>query len=77
MKLREGMDVNLTRSVVLAEREVIVPTGVGLPLQCSLNGTAVVSMRTTSQVTLQLPSLTASGRIAPRFDIHVYWPKRP
>ncbi|XP_071851075.1 uncharacterized protein [Apostichopus japonicus] len=71
VKLREGMDVNLTRSVVLAEREVIVPTGVGLPLQCSLNGTAVVSMRTTSQVTLQLPSLTASGRIAPSGGIQL------
>ncbi|PIK42539.1 hypothetical protein BSL78_20615 [Apostichopus japonicus] len=71
VKLREGMDVNLTRSVVLAERDVIVPTGVGLPLQCSLNGTAVVSMRTTSQVTLQLPSLTASGRIAPSGGIEL------
>ncbi|KAJ8040656.1 hypothetical protein HOLleu_15014 [Holothuria leucospilota] len=70
-KLSEGMDLNTTRSLLFLEREMVLPTGLGMPLNCSANGSVVVSIRTRGQLSIQLPSAVVSGRLAPSVGVEI------
>ena len=66
--LSNGLNVNTTRSLVLMDKSFIMPTGLGMPINCSINSTAVVSLRLRSQFSIKLPKIVASGYIAPRYS---------
>ena len=51
------------------DKSFVLPTGLGMPLNCSMNGTAVVSMRVRSQFSINLPKIIAAGHISPRFVV--------
>lgn len=68
--LSQGLNLNTTRSFVFMDKSFIVPTGMGMPLNCSINGTAVVSLRMKSQFSINLPKIIAAGHVAPRYVPH-------
>ncbi|XP_072173028.1 uncharacterized protein [Diadema setosum] len=69
--LSNGLNVNTTRSLVLMDKSFIMPTGLGMPINCSINSTAVVSLRMRSQFSIKLPKIVASGYIAPSGAVEV------
>ncbi|XP_063962648.1 uncharacterized protein LOC129270763 [Lytechinus pictus] len=69
--LSQGLNLNTTRSFVFMDKTFVLPTGMGMPLNCSINGTAVVSLRMKSQFSLNLPRIIAAGHIAPSGAVEV------
>ncbi|XP_030851735.1 uncharacterized protein LOC583017, partial [Strongylocentrotus purpuratus] len=69
--LSQGLNLNTTRSFVFMDKSFIVPTGMGMPLNCSINGTAVVSLRMKSQFSFNLPKIIAAGHVAPSGAVEV------
>lgn len=66
-KAQNGMEYNITKSFVFLEKEFVLPTSVGLPVRCNLNGTTSVSLRLRGKAGMQLPKIFVAGRIAPRY----------
>ena len=64
----QGIEKNITKSFIFLERDFIIPTSAGLPLNCSVNGSAVLSLRMRAALGMELimTKAFASGRIAPR-----------
>nr|XP_054764060.1 LOW QUALITY PROTEIN: uncharacterized protein LOC129270763 [Lytechinus pictus] len=69
--LSQGLNLNTTRSFVFMDKTFVLPTGMGMPLNCSINGTAVVSLRMKSQFSFNLPKIIAAGHIAPSGAVEV------
>ncbi|XP_071476668.1 uncharacterized protein [Diadema antillarum] len=69
--LSNGLNLNTTRSFVFMDKSFILPTGIGMPLNCSINGTTVVSLRVRSQFSINLPKIIAAGYIAPSGAVEV------
>ncbi len=65
-KASNGIEYNITKSFVFMDKEFTLPTSMGLPVRCNMNGTASVSLRLRGKAGLQLPKIYAAGRIAPR-----------
>ncbi|XP_077982064.1 uncharacterized protein LOC144437068 [Glandiceps talaboti] len=73
-KLADGIDYNITRSYMFLEANHVLPTGMGLPLNISLNGTTVVSLRLAGKFDMRKyiqQDIVASGLIAPSAAVEV------
>lgn len=65
-KAQNGMEYNITKSFIFMDKEFRLPTVVGMPIRCNINGTVAVGLRLKAQVGLQLPKVFVAGRFAPR-----------
>jgi len=72
-KLAQGVEKNITKSFIFLERDFIIPTSTGLPLNCSVNGTAVLSLRMRAGLGFEAMTMRAfaSGRVNPSASIEV------
>jgi hypothetical protein len=72
-KAAKGVEMNITKSFIFLERDFIIPTSAGLPLNCSLNGTAVLSLRMRAALGMEpmMMKAYASGRINPSASVEV------
>jgi len=60
----EGL--KLTRSMMILDTEVIIPTGTGLPLYLAVNGTTTVSMEIKAKPQWQASDFTLDVHVAPK-----------
>ncbi|XP_038049527.1 uncharacterized protein LOC119723087 [Patiria miniata] len=69
----DGIEKNITKSFIFLERDFIIPTSAGLPLNCSVNGTAVLSLRMRAALGFEPMTMKAyaSGRISPSASVEV------
>ncbi|XP_070563313.1 apolipoprotein B-100-like [Ptychodera flava] len=67
-KMAEGIDYNITRSFIFLEANHVIPTGMGLPLNISVNGSTVVALRVAAKFDMRKylqQDVVAAGLIAP------------
>ncbi|XP_022101695.1 uncharacterized protein LOC110985170 [Acanthaster planci] len=72
-KVAQGVEKNITKSFIFLERDYIIPTSSGLPLNCTVNGTAVLSLRMRAALGMEPMTMRAyaSGRINPSASVEV------
>jgi hypothetical protein len=72
--LADGIDYNVTRSYMFLEGNHVIPTGMGLPLNISINGTAVVGLRVMGKFDMRKymqQHVVASGLVAPSIAVEM------
>nr|AGM37974.1 apolipophorin [Sinohyriopsis cumingii] len=74
-KLRQNVpqEMSLTKSIMLIDTTLVIPTGVGLPLNLTLNATASMALKVSGQMNLVKPSTSVvlEGSLAPSGAIAV------
>ncbi|KAL3868012.1 hypothetical protein ACJMK2_040851 [Sinanodonta woodiana] len=74
-KMRQNIpqEISLTKSIMLIDTTMVIPTGVGLPLNLTLNATASIALKVSGQMNLVKPSTSVvlDGSLAPSGAIAV------
>ncbi|XP_002734473.1 uncharacterized protein LOC100370756 [Saccoglossus kowalevskii] len=72
--LADGIDYNVTRSYMFLEANHVIPTGMGLPLNVSVNGTTVVALRIAGKFDMRKylqQDVVASGLVSPSAAVEI------
>ncbi|XP_033108621.1 uncharacterized protein LOC117110129 [Anneissia japonica] len=72
-KLADGVEINMTKSMILVQRDWVVPTSMGIPMNVSLNGTTSMAVRSLFRMKVDdiKKPMFIEGKFAPSAAVEV------
>ncbi|XP_071952665.1 uncharacterized protein [Antedon mediterranea] len=72
-KLADGVQLNMTKSIILVQREWVIPTSMGMPMNVSLNGTTAMALRTHFRMKVDdiKKPMFVEGKFAPSIAVEI------